>query len=75
MTPGSMAAVRTVGPHRGRTAAPALRRTASWRTGREDRTMAQPRRPRWPSAERIVKLLVSMAGALAELIEAFRRLR
>jgi len=28
------------------------------------------RRPRWPSVERVVKLLVSVAGALAELIDA-----
>ena len=75
MTSGSMAAAGTVGPHRGRTAAPALGRTISWRTGREDLIMAEPRRPRWPSVEQIVKLLASLAGSLAELIEAIRRLR
>jgi hypothetical protein len=38
--------------------------------------MAKPRRrPCWPSVERVVKLFVSLAGGLAELISAFRQLR
>ncbi len=38
--------------------------------------MAKPRRrPRWPSVERVVKLLVSAANAVAQLIDAFRRFR
>jgi hypothetical protein len=38
--------------------------------------MAKPRhRLCWPSAERVVKLLVSAANALAQLIDALRRIR
>ena len=30
------------------------------------------RRPRWDSVERVVRLLVTVAGEVAKLIEAFR---
>jgi hypothetical protein len=76
MTSVSAAAAGIVGPHRGRTAAPAPGSAASRRIGRENRTMVKPRRrPRWHRVEQVVKLLVSVAGSLAELIDAFRRLR
>ena len=34
---------------------------------------SHPCRPRWTSVERVVRLLVSIAGGLAELIDAIHR--
>jgi hypothetical protein len=44
------------------------------RTGRKDQTMAKPRRPRWASTERVVKLLVGAVNALARLLDALHRI-